>query len=300
MSQHGIIKRYTLIIEKVSYNQYPSFELIHDFLFEHGFEISKRTLQRDIEQIRYEYGLEIEYNRGKKGYFINSELSFDIESFFRFLEIVNTANLLTDSLKESKDSLNYISFDKGGGFKGIDNIKVLLQAIKERKKISFKHYNFHTKKWRKYVLNPYLLKEYQNRWYVIGTYGKTKHFMTYGVDRIEDLKIKAEVFKKNNSLNPKKDFDDIIGLYYSNDKAENVVLSFTPTQGNYVKTLPLHKSQEILIDDNKELRVSINVIPNFELQQQILKYGDSVKVIKPQYLVDEIKDNLERTLKKYK
>ncbi len=299
MSKHGTIRRYTLEIEKIRRGQYPSFQEIKDYLFNHGFEIGDRTIQRDIEQIRFEFGLEIKYNRDQNGYFIDYENSINIESFFRFLEIVNTAELLTESLNESKDALKHILFDTGGGLKGIENLKPLLKAIKDRRKISFNHFNFHTNKTRKYSLKPYLLKEYQNRWYVVGLIGNLKEFRTFGIDRIEDLEVKAETFIKNKKLNPIEMFEKTIGLVYSLNNAQNVILSFTPTQGKYIKTLPLHTSQKILIDNDTEFRISITVIPNYELTQLILKHGDTIKVIEPEWLVYDIKENLKRTLGKY-
>lgn len=60
MSKHGTIKRYTLIFEKIGRNQYPSFDIIKDYLF-------------DIEQIRFEFGIEIKYDRNRNGYFIDAE-----------------------------------------------------------------------------------------------------------------------------------------------------------------------------------------------------------------------------------
>jgi len=98
MSKHGTIRRYTLIIEKLKSNQYPSFDEIKNHLFNVGFEISNRTIQRDIEQIRFEFGIEIMYDRFKNGYYIDYENSINIVSFFRFLVMVNTAELLTQSL----------------------------------------------------------------------------------------------------------------------------------------------------------------------------------------------------------
>ena len=300
MSKHGTIRRYTLEIEKIRRGQFPSFQEIKDYLLNHGFEVSDRTLQRDIEQIRFEFGLEIVYNRDKNGYFVDYENSINIESFFRFLEIVNAAELLTESLNESKDALKHISFDTGGGLKGIENLKPLLKAIKDKRKISFTHFNFHTEKSRKYTLKPYLLKEFQNRWYVVGILGGLKEFRTFGIDRMENLEIKAETFKPDKKLNPKAMFEKTIGLTYSYNTLQKIVLSFTPTQGKYIKTLPLHTSQKILIDNDTEFRISITVIPNYELTQLILKHGDAVKVIEPQWLVDEIKGNLIRTIEKYK
>jgi len=299
MSKHGTIRRYTLEIEKISREQFPSFQEIKDYLFEHGFEIGDRTIQRDIEQIRFEFGIEIKYDRDKNGYYIDYENSLNTESFFRFLEIVNTAELLTESLLESKDSLKHISFDTGGGLKGIENLRPLLKAIKDNRKISFTHFNFHTEKSRKYTLKPYLLKEYQNRWYVVGIIGGIGEFRTFGIDRIENLEIKTETFKADKKLNPIEMFNKTIGLVYSENTIQTIVLSFTPTQGKYIKTLPLHPTQKILIDDENECRISLEIIPNYELTQQILKYGETVKVVEPQWLTNEIKEIFKRTIEKY-
>lgn len=299
MSRQGTIHRYTLIIEKINRNQFPSFQEIQEYLYDCGFEVSKRTIERDIEAIRNEFGLEITFNRSKAGYFIDQENSINIESFLRFLEIVNTAELLTESLQESKETLNYISFDKGGGLKGIELLRPLLQATKEHRKISFKHFNFHTEKSRKYAMSPYLLKEYQNRWYVVGVVSGINEMRTFGVDRIEELEIKDELFKADPKLNPQERFNDAIGVVYSTSEKQRVILSFVPSQGHYVKSLPLHSSQKVLIDNDEEYRIEMKVVPNYELIQLILMNNDKVKVMKPEWLAQEIKELLEETLKKY-
>ncbi len=299
MSIQGTIRRYTLEIEKVRQGQFPSLKEIMEYLKIHGFEISNRTLERDIEQIRVEFGIEITYSRVKTGYYIDFEKSINTESFFRFLEIVNTAELLTESLVESRDTLQYISFDSGGGLKGIENLKILLKAIKNHRKISFSHFNFHTGVTRKYALKPYLLKEYQHRWYVVGVLGGRKDFITFGIDRMMDLVVSTDTFIRDEKLNPMKKFENIIGVVLSSDKIEKVVLSFTPGQGKYIKTLPLHKSQQILIDNESEFQIALNIIPNYEFIQQILMHGDRVKVVAPDWLSEEIKNNLSQSLKKY-
>ena len=300
MATHGTIRRFTLEIEKIRRGQYPSFKEIKEYLLYHGFEIVGRTIQRDIEQIRFEFGIEIKYDRAKNGYFIDYENSLNFEPFFRFLEIAGTAELLTDSLKENKEILQYVSFYGGGGLKGIEHLPSLLRAVKEHCKISFVHYNFHTGKKRKYTIKPYLLKEYENRWYVIGQWSKAKKLRTFGIDRIDNLTVLPETFNPDPDINPTEIFDSTIGVVYSPDKPQRIVLSFTPTQGKYIKTLPLHKSQEILVDDDTELRISLFVVPNYELKQIILKHGPTVKVLEPKRLANEIKEDLKQALKKYK
>lgn len=299
MSNYATIRRYSLIIEKVGNNQFATFNEIKNYLLRHDFNVSDRTLQRDIKQLRYEFGIEIEYNRFKNGYFINEDLSLDIESFVRFFEIVNTADLLIESLKESKDTLDYISFEAQGSLKGIENLKPLLFAIKNRRVISFTHENFYEKTHSTHTVKPYLLKEYQNRWYLIGTIKPTDEFRTFGIDRISNLVVSETTFKPSKKKKASKLFEHTIGLTYSLGEVEDVVLSFTALQGKYIKTLPLHSSQRILVDNEKELQIKLKIIPNFEFQQQLLKLGDNVKVLQPQWLADEIKTVLTNTLKQY-
>ncbi|MBV6484346.1 MAG: hypothetical protein KFKLKKLM_00843 [Flavobacteriales bacterium] len=300
MSHHGTIRRYTLIIEKLKTNQYPSLNEIIDYLNNIGLKTSKRTTERDLDAIRNDFGIEISYNRLNDGYFIDYDNSLNIESFFRFLEIVNTAELLSESLSESKEALSYISFDIGGGLKGIEYLKPLLQAIKEHRKIAFKHFNFHTELNKSYSMKPYLLKEYQNRWYIVGVVEGINELRTFGIDRLEDLKLKTDTFIPDKKINPLAKFEQIVGLVYSDAEQQRIVLSFTPNQGHYIKTLPIHKSQQILVDDATEFRIELKLIPNFELTQKILMNADAVKVVEPKWLADEIKNILLSSLENYK
>lgn len=299
MSHHGTIRRYTLIIEKLGRKQYPSFREIKDYLIDNGFEVSDRTIQRDIEQIRFEFGIEIMYDRLNKGYFIDEEKSTNVEAFLSFLEIGHTAFLLTESLKESKDTLDYISFESVGDLKGIENLKPLLFAIKNKRKISFVHENFSTGRMKKFTLNPYLLREYLNRWYIVGIRVDKKELRTFGIERISNLEVKEENFKPDPKISPSKLFDNIIGVNCSDDDVEEVELSFTPLQGKYVKSLPWHRSQKILKDDDMELIIRLRVIPNYEFTQRILMHGNAVRVLKPKWLADHIKNILRETLANY-
>ena len=299
MSKHGTIRRYTLIIEKLQRKQFPSSKTLLAYLAQHDFAISKRTLERDFEQIRFEFGIEISYDRGQNGYFIDQENSLNTDSFLRFLEIVNTAELLTESLKESKDTLDYISFESHGDLRGIEHLKPILKAIKEHRKLSFLHENFSSGKKKAYQLQPYLLKEYQNRWYVVGSLGDRDEFRTFGIDRIHELKVHDELFKAAKQITPLELFEHTVGLTYSYHEQQEVLLSFTPFQAKYVKSLPLHKSQKVVSESKEEVNISLDIIPNYELKQKIMMLGENVKVLKPQWLADEIKDSLQKSLKNY-
>jgi len=299
MSIQGSLKRYYLIIEKVRTSHYPTFNKIKEYLFDKGFEESERTIQRDFEKIRNEFGIELTYDSQQQGYFIDWDLSLNPDAFLRFLEIVNTATLLIDSFKESKETLNFISFEAHGQLQGIENLKELLFAVKNYRKVLFTHENFDSGTMKSYAIKPYLLKEYQNRWYIVGLVDGMTETRTFGIDRITNLKIENKTFSKPE-INTQELFENTIGLTYSINELQEIILSFTTHQGKYIKSLPLHHSQVILVDNKDELRISLRIIPNLEFRQKILMLGRTVKVIKPQWLIDEITKSLSATLKNYK
>lgn len=123
--------------------------------------------------------------------------------------------------------------------------------------------------------------------------------IVFGLDRIHNLELTTRTFDPIPGIMPDTLFRSVIGLSESSGKEQEVILSFQPQQGDYVKSLPIHNSQEILIENENELRVRLNVVINFELRQAILMHGDLVKVIEPKSLVDEISTSLKRAFLQY-
>ena len=289
MSVQGKIKRYSLIIEKIKNGRDTSFEAVKEFLFDNGFEHTKRTIQRDIDDLRNEFGVELLYDSSKNNYYIDYENSPNFESFVRFLELVNTADLLKESFKNKSKTLQHIVFDNSEGLQGIQYLELFLTAIKQHREISFTHYNFQKNKTTKRLLKPYLLKEYANRWYIVGQQEGVKEFRNFGIDRVSNVKITENTFVPKTDIDINYLYKDVIGMVYSEDVKQKVVLSFNPEQGQYVKTLPLHHSQQILIDTDSDFQISLDIIPNRSLIERILMYGSNVKVIEPITLQDKIK-----------
>jgi predicted DNA-binding transcriptional regulator YafY len=300
MSRQGTIKRYSLILQKVGSNQFPSLREIQDYLEEEGFTISTRTTQRDLEAIRNEFGVEITYNNHKNGYFIDEKNSVNIPSFLRFLEIVNTAELLIQCVQDGKENLKYLSLESSENFQGIHHLKALLEATTRKIELAIKHLNYSTGKIKEYQVQPYLLKEYQNRWYLIAFVRGLKEFRTFGIDRILEVTLKNETFIPDPKSKIAEKFENIIGVSYNNNKLQKVILSFTIEQANYIKSLPLHKSQKIVVENADEVRCEYILSPNFEFIQRILMLGPQVKVIEPQFIIDEVKQYLKEALDNYK
>jgi proteasome accessory factor B len=97
-----------------------------------------------------------------------------------------------------------------------------------------------------------LLKEYQGRWYIIGQINNSEQFRTFGLDRLEDVKVKTETYKALKNFDAKTLFNDVVGLVYTETDTEEVVFTATPLQSKYLIALPLHHSQKLLSETSKK------------------------------------------------
>ncbi|WP_417266111.1 helix-turn-helix transcriptional regulator [Brumimicrobium sp.] len=299
MSAQAIIRRYKRIIDLLETGQFPSMEKIMEYNERIGLKASKRTLERDFEAIRNEFDVEIEYNQSKRGYFINKEKSLPIDSFLRLLELVETAHVFQESLQESKETLNYIDFEHEGNVSGIEFLQDILVAIRNHQRIRFKHESYQSGKSKRYQLKPYLIKEYQGRWYVVGVVAGMHEIRTFGLDRISELEILTKTFVPDADLNLKERFNDVVGLVYTGIEVEKVVIAVQKSQVPYLKSAPLHSSQKFIkVEDGKDL-IELRLKPNYEFVQRVFMQMDTVRVIEPEWLVKEVKERAGRMLEGY-
>jgi len=299
MSAQAIIRRYKRIIDTLETGQFPSMDSIMDYIERVGLKASKRTIERDFEAIRNEFDIEIEYNQSKRGYFINKDKSLPIDSFLRLLELVETAHVFQESLQKSKETLSYIDFEHEGNVSGIGYLQDILQAIRSHQYIRINHESYQSGKTRKYRLKPYLIKEFQGRWYVVGEVSGLNKIRTFGIDRITSFELLTKTFVPKKDLNLKEKFRDVVGLVYSASEIQKVILSAKPQQVPYLKSLPLHQSQKFISEDKNESLIAYHLKPNYEFIQLIFKHVDTIRVVEPKWLVKELKEKIEEMRKMY-
>jgi len=297
MSQFKQIERISRLLNFLKYKAYPSKKEIIDHLAEKEIYLTERSFERDLKTIRELFFIDVEYNRFKNGYYINTESFSDFSEWVQVFELVNNYQVLNETLIQLTSNCEYIDFDRSTLKLNPEFLKLILQAIINKQYIQFDYTNYQTNAVKSVVLQSVLLKEFQNRWYVSGCEDDGL-FKCYGIDRITNLVVLSEFFTPTFK-NPKELFDQIIGLTLELDPLEQIILSFHPLQGKYIKSQPLHSSQQILIEDEIEFRIAIRVIPNYELEEQILRHGERVKVIEPQWLREEIKSRLQKAIHYY-
>jgi predicted DNA-binding transcriptional regulator YafY len=296
MGTYGSLRRYYLILEKLRQGKTASFKSIHKHLEANDVDISPRTLQRDVAQIRADFSIDILYNKEVDGYYIDETTSFNLPGFYHFLELTLTSEILEEHLKKKKDLLRYIQFESLESFKGHENLKLIMQAILLKRWVVFAYTKYVEENTKHHEIIPCLLKRYQNRWYVIGKLNSGRS-VTFGLDRMASLKIMSKTFREEEVEIPES-LNSVVGLDYSG-KPTRVVLAVTPLQAKYLKSLPLHASQMVISENKKETIFQYELIPNFELMQAILRLGDQVRVLEPEILMYDILTVAKKIVKNY-
>ena len=290
MSKRSYISRYHLIIKKLENKPYSTFEELSNYISHQEknrqlkdenlyIDFSKRTLQRDIKEIKGNIGIDIEYCRTNKGYFI-SDRSKENKHFQRMME----AFTLFQSLNLAEDISPFIQIEHSKP-QGLDNLFGIIHAIKNKLQIQFLYKAFYWDKANGITIEPYLLKEFKNRWYVIGKNTWDNQIKTYSLDRLSDLDISRKKFELPKNYDAAENFRYCFGIIGPNgEEPQNVLLSFTSFQGKYIKTLPLHHTQEIVKDNDEELQIKLQLCITYDFIKELLSYGNTMMVLKPKYL----------------
>lgn len=301
-----------------------------DALYEYegrAINVSKRTIQLDIQMMRSD---KLGYNApivvyNKKFYKYEDEdysitniplnendmnvLSETVEmlkqfkDFSLFSELGGIIQRLEDKVyTEKTDQSAIIHLDKNEKLKGLEHLDVLYQSIIKRMVLKIKYQSFKAREASEVIFHPYILKEFNNRWFLIGRPGKEakKPIVTFALDRILCIDYDTSITYKNNNFNGDEYYRDVIGVTVSNNRAERIQLWVDKKNAPYVITKPFHRSQRIIKKTEDGVIFNIFVQINFELERLILGFGDSIEVIKPKRLRDRMKLKLEKAAGFYK
>lgn len=322
--------RYRLIDARLRRKPHPHLEELIEYVSEKFDKpVSKRTLQLDLQEMRYNQALNfnapIVYDKKEKCYYYSDEnysinnlpvsadelhgLDFAISILNQFKHlpairefedaIIKIAGTVQVN-KEARGESDHIQLDKPFIIKGIEFVEPILKAISERRVIRFTYQKHGSDTTTQNLLEPYIIRESKNFWYVIGNgISKKEHkILTFALDRIVDLQLTDQTFS-DDKIDRKNFYKNVLGVTIAEGKPEKVLLSFSPVQGRYIKTLPIHHSQQIVKESKAELRVSLELVINTELKMQLLSYGANVKVLQPKNLAEEMKATAWQMLQLY-
>lgn len=290
-----------------------------------GDGIKKRQLFEDIKFMESSQGWSVPLDRikeGRKVYYryetsdfsINKQPMNELEAeklksallvLSRFkgmpqFEWVNELILkLQEAFKLESHEREIISFDANEYLKNIHFLGDLFNAILYKKVLCVDYQSFKSDVMTTLEIHPHYLKQYNNRWFLIGNNPEFENFTNLALDRIVSF---SEIDKKYqvSSIDFNEYFDDVIGVSISPESIiSKIILQATPDLAPYIMTKPLHGSQKKITNNETGFTFSIEVIPNHELEKLILSFGEGLKVLEPQFFRDKIKERLQMSLVHY-
>jgi predicted DNA-binding transcriptional regulator YafY len=299
MAKQDYIFRYLTIVKKLRQGGEATFREINEYLEQESgfqdrpFSISNRTFMRDLNEIRQIFRIDIRYDFHRGVYYIAEDQQRDLNN--RMLESVDTIN----SLKMVGDIARYMYFEKRKAY-GTHHFHGLIHAIKNRAVISMTHQRYDDDEPRERSVEPYALKESKGRWYLLAKDRGDRRIKTFGLDRIIDFQTTAGRYDYPADLDVNALFRYCFGVINPDgSRPEEIILSFRPEQGKYIKSYPLHESQEVLADNTEELRISLQLFVTYDLLMELLSYGRTVKVLSPASLAGQLSETYRQALEQY-
>lgn len=332
------------IIDKCLTNLYKPYPTMDDLIYaierQLKTTVSKETIQKDIGNMKKSeedggYSAPIKFRKSRNGYYYDLESfpDFTIQTFglndreleaielaagvlqhFKGIKVNDTYNQAIDKLLSAVDIKKIaneanlakaIQPEETTYMRGMEYFDTLVTSIKKKIPISFIHYSYDRKKFKAIIIHPYLLKESNKRWYLLGYSEEHKNIRSFGVDRMYEPIMIDKPFIENTLIDLQNLYTNKIGLNtistLSPEKIEDIEIWVSKMMANYIKSMPIHKSQVIEeYNGEGEILVKLKLVPTYELIALILSYGQDMELLKPTWLRKEIINEIENASKKYK
>ena len=211
------------------------------------------------------------------------------------LNTISVSNLLLDS-QSIKDRILLEDVPSGQG-----DLALILEAMKTNTQLRITYQSYWRDESFTFNVHPYCVKLFKQRWYLIAFSPNLERIMIYALDRIYDIcKLDGETFTMPDDFYPEDFFYDYYGIIAgTNRKPEKVKLKVSAGQANYLRSLPLHDTQEE-IEENEEYSIfTLRICPEFDFCQEILSNGEDIEVLEPLWLRKEIAGMINRMWNKY-
>lgn len=318
------------ILDKCLKNKFKKYTLedlmneCSDALFEYEGKdafVSKRTVQLDLQNMRSaKFGYEAPIEVYERKYYRYSDPNYSIhqiavnendlkamnnavqilkqfKDFSMFKEMNGVIQKLEDSIHATHQK-SIIHLDKNERLKGLEYIDVLYDNILNKKVLKIVYQSFKARQSHNYTVHPQLLKEYNNRWFLICWHKKKLYNLA--LDRIQEIIVVPELPYHDKEFDADRYFGEVIGATVSeSQRPQNVTFWIDKRHAPYVITKPFHHSQKIMEETETGTVFKIQVQLNFELERMILGMGEFIKVLGPPRLKNRILNSLLHACKNY-
>lgn len=288
--------------------------------------IKRRQLYDDIRFMESEAGYSIPLEKiddGRKKYYRYSDKNFSINkqplSQTEAEQLKDTIMMLNrfkglpqfdwmeevlarfeDTFKLKANIDNVVGFEQNPYLRGLEHFTALFNAIinKQSLKVEYKA-SFGEPQY--YIIHPYFLKQYNNRWFLFGLCQREDHnkLMNMAIDRIVGFEPSSISYINNEEIDFAEFFDDVVGVTVpSNRPLEIIRLRIDKKRYSYIETKPIHATQTVKEKNNDSVVIELKLIPNYEFETLLLGFSDSLEIIEPHSLREAITERAKNILKK--
>ena len=263
-----------------------------------GMPLSRTTFNRHKDAIEDIFGIYIDCDRkdGYRYYIDNEEVLRENSVQNWMLSTLTVNNLISESMTiQNRIVLENIPSEG-------EHLERVIHAMKENKRITIRYKRYQSPEARSFLLSPYCIKLFRQRWYLLGQFDDGG-FAMFSFDRMEDVAVTEQTFKMDKDFDASEFFGECFGVVIGDgSKPVRVVLRAFGLERNYMRDLPLHHTQkEILTSEEGDFAdFELFLRPTFDFMGQLLSRGSRIKVLEPQSLAEEIREWHEEAARNYR
>ena len=255
--------------------------------------LPESTFHRWRNTIELLFDIKIKCNAYNEYYIEQMEESRDADLHNRLLTIMGVNNLVKDS-KNLRDKILFETVPSGDKF-----LAPIIEALRDQYAIQITHQGFGKPQPSTFIVEPYCLKMFKQRWYMLARSPYDNKFRVYGLDRIQAVEPTDQKYEIPDTCAAERYFRHAYGVTVLDGEPEYITISISEDQAFYLRTLPLHPSQKEIEPINGYPTFSFYVYPSDEFCQELFKYGSDLEVHEPQWLREEFAKDAAKVNKMY-
>lgn len=296
MTPTSIFARYLWLIELLSYSKGLSKNEIdsrwaNSVINDDGeTTIPRRTFIRMKDNILCLFDIKIEYDRKEKKYYIEN----DISGCNKNTQFLLSAFAVNQMVSENRDLADRILLENTPTGSNIF-LPEITTAMRENRRLSITYQSYEMQTAREFEIEPYALRYFGRRWYVLAHTDFHNSLRLYALDRMNDVKISDKLFKLPTDFSADDYFSRYFGMIVTDGKAENIQLKTSDTRAKYLRSLPLHRSQKEIASNLFEL----HLVPTDDFINAVRAMGTEVEVVSPDWLRKRLLKEAKDLVKKY-
>ncbi len=297
----NLLNKYVWLVETIYKAKKISYEEINrrweDNDMSEGKPLPLRTFHKWRIAIEEMFGLVIENEQGGQyRYYIENAEELKSGSMRSWLfNTLTVSNLMMESVS-IKDKILFEEIPDGEQY-----LPVILDALKKNTVLELTYQSFWREESNTFPVEPYCLKAFKQRWYMVARSPYYDRIMIYALDRVQEIEAIDETFDYPEEFVAEEYFEDCFGIIADEEyDVETVKFRVSAGQANYIRSLMLHQSQKEIERNDEYSTFTVRLRPTFDFRQEILSMGSDIEVLSPKWFRDEVAEISKNMWNKYK